>query len=482
MSRPPLKLELLKWKLVVEITASVVYNIEMKDKRLLRMGTEKLLSLILSFSLPSIISMTAIALYNVVDTIFVGKLGTGAIAGLTLIMPLQMLVLAFGLLIGVGAVSYISRSLGAQQYDQANRIFSSSLFLGLVLGVVITLLGTSQLKPLLEFIGKNSQVIPQAYDYGYIIILGVPIITFNLILSQCARAEGNPNIAMYSQLSGTILNIGLDPIFIFTLKMGIRGAALATVIANTIALAIIIAYFVGPKSQLKFKTRFLLPTAKILEELGKAGIPSFTRHVAASLVAALANALLAGYGAFALAIMGINNRFIMIFFMPIIGTAQGYMPIAGYNYGAKKLERVKKAFWTTIKMVSIICIVGWFLVQIFPGFFVSIFSKDPEVITRGISSLRIINAFLPLIGFQVIGSSTYQAMGRGLAGFILSISRQVLVFLPVVVIFQALFGLTGIFMAFPAADLGATLITALWLRHTFKQFDSTRRLAARGKE
>jgi putative MATE family efflux protein len=446
----------------------------MKDNRLLRMGTEKLLPLILSFSLPSIVSMTAIALYNVVDTIFVGKLGTGAIAGLTLIMPLQILVLAFGLLIGVGAVSYISRSLGAQEYDRANHIFSSSLFLGLVLGIVITLLGISQLKPLLEFIGKNSRVIPQAYEYGYIIVLGIPVMMFNLILSQCARAEGNPNIAMYSHLAGTILNIGLDPVFIFTLKMGIRGAALATVIANTVTLAVIIAYFAGPKSQLKFKTRFLVPTAKILEELGKAGIPSFTRHVAASLVATLTNSLLAGYGAFALAIMGINNRFIMIFFMPIVGTAQGYMPIAGYNYGAEKRERVKKAFWTTIKMVSIICILGWVLVQLFPGFFIGIFSKDPQVITRGISSLRIINAFLPLIGFQVIGSTTYQAMGRGLAGFVLSISRQVLVFLPVMVIFQALFGLAGIFMAFPVADLGATLVTALWLRRTFKEFDSTR--------
>lgn len=442
----------------------------MKDKRLQRMGTEKLLPLIISFSLPSIISMSAMALYNVVDTIFVGRLGTGAIAGLTLIMPLQMVVLAFGLLIGVGAMSYISRSMGAQQYDHADRIFSSSIFLGLALSTVITLLGISQLKPLLEFIGKNSQVIPQAYDYGFIIVLGIPIMMFNLILSQCARAEGNPNIAMYSQLTGTLLNIGLDPIFIFTLKMGIQGAALATVIANTIALVIILAYFVGPKSHLTFKAGLLFPTVKILQELGKAGIPSFTRHIAASIVATLTNSLLAGYGAFALAIMGINNRLIMIFFMPMVGTAQGYMPIASYNFGARNLARVKEAFWATFKMLSVICTVGWLLIQIYPGFFVKIFSKDLEVITQGISSLRIINAFLPLVGFQIIGSTTYQAIGRGLAGFILSISRQVLVFLPVMLVFQALFGLTGIFLAFPAADLGASLVTALWLHHTFKEF------------
>jgi Na+-driven multidrug efflux pump len=168
--------------------------------------------------------------------------------------------------------------------------------------------------------------------------------------------------------------------------------------------------------------------------------------------------------------MGINNRLIMIFFMPMIGTAQGYMPIASYNFGARNLARVKEAFWATFKMLSVICMLGWLLIQIYPGFFVNIFSKDPEVINQGIPSLRIINAFLPLVGFQIIGATTYQAIGRGLAGFILSIARQVLVFLPVVLIFQVLFGLTGIFLAFPAADIGSSLVTALWLRHTFKEF------------
>lgn len=435
------------------------------------MGTQKMLPLIISFSLPSIISMTAMALYNVVDTIFVGRLGTEAIAGLTLIMPLQMFVLAFGLLIGVGAMSYISRSLGAREYERANHVFSSVVFLGLIVSALITLLGLSQLKPLLEIIGKNSQAIPQAYDYGFIIVFGIPVMTFNLILSQCARAEGNPNIAMNSQLAGTLLNIVLDPIFIFTLKMGIKGAAAATVIANVIALIIILVYFIGPKSHLKFKVKQIQPTREIIQEVGKAGIPSFTRHIAASFVATLTNTLLAGYGAFALAIMGINNRLVMIFFMPIIGTGQGFMPIAGYNYGAKNLVRVKEAFWTTIKLVTVFCTLGWLLIQVHPEFFVKIFSKDPQVISQGIESLRMINAFLPLVGFQIIGATTYQAIGKGLAGFILSIARQVLVFLPVVLILKVLFGLNGIFLTFPAADAGASLVTALWLRHTFKAFN-----------
>jgi Na+-driven multidrug efflux pump len=161
----------------------------------------------------------------------------------------------------------------------------------------------------------------------------------------------------------------------------------------------------------------------------------------------------------------------MIFFMPMIGTAQGYMPIAGFNYGAGKLDRVKKAFWTATLLVTAICSVGWILIQIFPGFFIRIFCDDLQVITQGIPSLRIINLFLPLVGFQIIGPTTYQAMGKGLAGFILSIARQVLVFLPVLVVFHVLFGLNGIFLAFPAADIGASLATALWLRYTFKQFD-----------
>ncbi len=437
------------------------------------MGTQKMLPLIISFSLPSIISMTAIALYNVVDTIFVGRLGTEAIAGLTLILPLQMFVLAFGLLIGVGAMSYISRSLGAKEYERANHVFSSAVFLGLIVGVFITLLGFSQLKPLLDVIGRNSGAIPQAYDYGFIIVFGIPVMVFNLILSQCARAEGNPNIAMTSQLTGTFLNIALDPIFIFTLKMGIKGAALATVLANTIALIVILVYFTGPKSHLKFKLKLVLPTKKILQELAKSGIPSFTRHIAASFVITLTNSFLAVYGAFALAIMGINSRLMMLFFMPIIGTGQGFMPIAGFNYGARNLTRVKEAFWTTFKIVTVFCTLGWILIQVFPGFFIKIFSRDPLVISQGIPALRMILAFLPLVGFQIIGAVTYQAIGRGLAGFVLSIARQVLVFLPVVLVFKALFGLKGIFLTYPAADLGATLVTAFWLRHTFKKFSAS---------
>ena len=189
-----------------------------KSKRLQRMSTEKMLSLIVKFSLPSIISMTSLALYNIVDTIFVGRLGTKAIAGLTLILPLQMLVLAFGLLIGVGAASFISRNLGAQQHEASNHIFSSANFLGLATSALITLPGIILLRPVLELIGKNSRAIPQAYDYGFVLVLGVPLMMFNIILTQLARAEGNPNIAMISQLAGTMLNIALDPLFIFALQ------------------------------------------------------------------------------------------------------------------------------------------------------------------------------------------------------------------------------------------------------------------------
>ena len=408
--------------------------------RLHRMGTEKMLPLILSFSLPSIVSMTAIALYNVVDTIFVGRLGTNAIAGLTLILPLQMSILGCGLLIGIGAASFISRNFGAKNYDQANHIFSSAVFIGAIFGCVIILLGFIFLKPLLSFIGRQSNAIPQAYDYGFILLFGIPFSIFNMILTQCARAEGNPNIAMYSQLTGTIINIALDPIFIFSFKMGIKGAALATVIANFSALLIIILYFISSKSNLKFKLNLILPTKQILIEIGKAGTPSFSRHLAASFVAMLTNGLLAIYGTVALAIMGINNRFIMIFFMPMIGAAQGFMPIAGYNFGAKNLQRVKQAFWKATFLVSAFCSTGWLLIQMFPEFCVRIFTNDLELISLGTPTLRIINAILPIIGFQIIGASMYQAIGNGTAGFILSIARRALLFLPILIILKIVFG------------------------------------------
>lgn len=439
-------------------------------ERVRRMGSKKMLPLIIEFSLPTIISMTAMALYNVVDTIYIGRLGTNSIAGLTLVMPLQMFLLAFGLLIGTGATSYISRSLGAKQYDEAHRTFSSSIFMGIVTGSILCLVSFLYLEPLLIFIGSNSEAIPQAFEYGYVIIFGVPIFLFNMILTQIARAEGNPKIAMISQLLGTFLNIVLDPIFIFTLKLGIKGAALATVLSNLIAFFVIAGYFIGPKSHLKFSINSILPSKNMLVEVGKSGVPSFTRHIAASFVAILTNSFLATYGSFALAIMGINNRFIMMFFMPMIGTAQGFLPIAGFNYGAKNFVRVKEAFWKATMMVSVFCLSGWLLVQLFPETCIRVFSSDPEVIAQGKDSLRLINLLLPLVGFQIIGATLYQAIGNGLAGFVLSIARQVIVFLPVVIIFRILFGLKGIFLSIPAADLIAGLITVLWLNFTFRQF------------
>ncbi len=442
-----------------------------QQRRLGRMGSENMLSLIVRFSLPSIISMTAQALYNIVDTIFVGRLGTEAIAGLTLIIPLQMFVLGFGLLIGTGASSYISRSLGAREYRQANQVFSGSIFLGVIVSAFLLVLGVMYLDPLLAVLGRNSTAITQAKEYGLTIMYGVPIFVFNMILTQCARAEGNPNIAMTSQLAGAILNCVLDPIFIFTLKMGIEGAAQATIISSAIALFIISRYFVKPTSHLKLEIRLWLPTKNILVGIGKAGLPSFTRHFAASFVAALTNRLLAGYGAFALAIMGINNRFVMMFFMPMIGTSVGFLPIAGYNFGAKNIARVKEAFWKATMLVSLFCSAGWLLIFLFPEFCIKIFSDDPQVIEQGKRSLLLINAFLPLVGFQIIGATLYQAMGKGWAGFVLSIARQVIFFLPVVIIFKFLFGLNGIFLSVPTADVAAGIITAVWLRFTFQQLD-----------
>lgn len=435
------------------------------------MSTEKMMPLILSFSLPSIISMSAMAMYNIVDTIFVGRLGTEAIAGLTLMMPLNMFLLAFGLLIGIGTSSYISRSLGAKEYEQAHHIFSSVIFMGVVVGISIMSLGFFFLKDILDFLGRNSNAIPQAFEYGYTLIFTVPLVILTITLNQSARAEGNPNISMIAMLVGTGVNIILDPIFIFGLNMGIKGAAMATNIANVVSFLIIVSYFLSPKCHLKFKFNLIKPTKLILIELGKAGLPSFTQHIAASFVFGLTNSLLASYGAFALAIMGINNRLIMIFFMPMIGTGQGFMPIAGYNFGAKNIARVKEAFWKATLLVTGICTFGWILIQLFPDLFIKIFSSDAEVVARGRESLKIINLMLPLVGFQIIGANLYQAMGDGLAGFILSIARQVLIFLPLVILFQALFGLTGIFLTIPAADLIAGLITFFWLRYTFKQFE-----------
>ncbi|MFZ5517487.1 MAG: MATE family efflux transporter [Candidatus Zhuqueibacterota bacterium] len=440
----------------------------MQEKRLERMSSEKMMPLILSFSLPSIVSMSAMAMYNIVDTIFVGLLGTEAIAGLTLMIPLNMLLLAFSLLIGVGATSYISRALGAKQYEQAHHIFSSVTFAASLVGLILMGLALVFLRDILEFIGRNSPAIKQAYDFGFVLSFSIPVVMLTITLNQCARAEGNPNISMTSLLVGTAVNIILDPIFIFGLNWGIKGAALATDIANVISLVIVLSYFIGPKSHLQFRLRLIKPTGLILKELGKAGLPSFTSHIAASFVIALTNSMLAGYGAFALAIMGINNRLIMLFFMPMIGTGQGFMPIAGYNYGAKNFERVKEAFWKAVILVTGICTFGWILIQLFPELFIRVFSTDPIVIEQGRSSLHIINLMLPLVGFQIIGATLYQAMGEGLAGFILSITRQVLVFLPLVIVFRALFGLKGIFFAIPTADLLAGLIIFFWLRSTFK--------------
>ncbi len=434
-----------------------------------RLGTQNIGKLLFKLSMPSILGMLAITIYNLADTIFVGRgVGTLGIAGVSVSLPFLMTVTNFGLAIGIGGASIISRALGAKNMAKATEVLNNLFKLVLVLNIVLILLAYIFIEPLLVLFGANSEILPYAKEYSSYALIGSFFMNIINLNANIIRAEGNAKFVMFVQTFAAVLNLIIDPIFIFELNMGIKGAAIATSLSQALGAIMSIWYFYRAKARvLSMKgLSFLAPLNKVyVKETFAIGASSFARHIANSLMnIVLFNLLIQYSGSTAVAAFGVIFRLLMFTFMPLFGINQGFMPIAGYNYGAGSLKRVLTSIRVANLTATLVSILSFVVMVVFAKQLMSIFSTDQELIDIGTHAIRIVVIAFPVIGFQIIGSGLYQALGKARGAIVLALARQVLFLIPFVILFPLAWDITGIWAAFPAADFfaaGLTLVMVL---------------------
>ena len=437
----------------------------------LELGTEKIGKLLMKYAGPAIIAMTASSLYNMIDSIFIGHgVGPLAISGLAVTFPLMNLSAAFGSLVGVGASTIMSVLLGQKNYEVANKVLGNVVVLNMIIGLVFMSAALAFLDPILYFFGASENTIGYAREYMQVILYGNVVTHLYLGLNNLLRASGNPKMAMLLTIMTVILNAVLAPIFIFWIGMGIRGAALATVIAQLAALVIIIRYFSNQDRLLHFRKGIFRMDVRIARDSLSIGLAPFLMNSAACLVTLFINQQLKSYsGDLAIGAYGIVNRISFLFIMINMGLNQGMQPIAGYNYGARKYSRVKEVYGKTVKYATVVALIGFIVSIAVPHAAVSVFTSDDELIELAAKGLVLINLMLPLVGFQMVTSNLFQCLGMINKSIILSMSRQLLFLLPLLYIMPMFLGAKGVWISFPIADFLASLVTFIMLLGLMKK-------------
>lgn len=431
-----------------------------------QLGEEKISKLLVKFSIPAIIGMLVNALYNVVDRIYIGHgVGSLGIGGTTVAFPIMLIMMAFSMLIGVGANSLVSIRLGQNRKEEAQGIFNNALVLLILLSVVLSVILFISLEPFLKLVGTSNEILPYAKDYLQIILIGGVFQSVGMGMNNFIRSEGNPKIAMLTMLIGALTNTILDPIFIFVFKWGMKGAALATIISQAISAIWVIAYFLKGKSLLKFKSEYLKLKAVYVWNIFALGTAPFAMQLAASVLNFIMNRNLGIYGGdIAVSGMGIVNSITTLMIMPIFGINQGVQPIIGYNYGAEKYDRVKQAYKLAVLFATSIVLFGWIITRLFPEQLVYLFNNDePDLISFAVSAIRRNLIFLPVVGFQIVSSNYFQAAGKPNHSAFLGLSRQVIILIPALIILPKFFGLDGIISAAPLADITSSILTAIFI-------------------
>jgi len=436
-------------------------------KRTELLGTMPVGRLLVRLSGPAILGMMVNSLYNLVDTIFIGQgPGTLALAALAVCFPIQMFILAVAQTVGIGSASIISRALGAGDRARAERVAGGSFATAAFLAMVIAALGLAFLDPLLRVFGATDAVIPYARRYLTVILPGGLLFAVAVSSHNLIRSEGNARTAMISMMVGAGTNIALDPVFIFGLGLGIQGAAIATIIGQAASFVYVITHFGRGKSHVRIRARFLRPQPGLALESMKIGSASFARVVAGSLMSIALNNSVTAYGSdMHLGLVGVMQRLMIFMLMPIFGLVQGLQPIVGYNYGGRDYCRLRRALLLGIGAATAYMTLWFGAVQLFPGQLLSIFSSDSQLISEGTRIMRILMAVIPVIGFQIVAASVFQALGRAGPALLLALARRVFFLVPLILLLPLLWGLTGIWVAYPVADVLATVLTgALFFR------------------
>ena len=436
------------------------------------LGTESIGKLLMQYAVPAIIAMTASSLYNMVDSIFIGHgVGTMAISGLALTFPLMNLAAAFGSLVGVGASTLISVKLGQRDYDTAQRVLGNVFVLNMVLGVAFTIIVMLFLDPILYFFGGSDQTVGYARDYMQIILLGNAVTHLYLGLNAVLRSSGHPQKAMYATIATVVINTILDPVFIYGFGWGIRGAAVATIVAQVISLTWQFKLFSNKDELLHFHRGIFRLKRKIVFDSLAIGMSPFLMNLAACFIVIIINQGLKKYGGdLAIGAFGIVNRLVFIVVMIVMGLNQGMQPIAGYNFGAKLYRRVNQVLRLTIISATAVTPFGFLVGMLVPDLVVGIFTSDAELTELSVTGLRITVMFFPIIGFQMVTSNFFQSIGMAGKAIFLSLTRQMLILLPCLLVLPQFFGVAGVWYSMPVSDLLASLIALVMLVCQFRKF------------
>lgn len=395
---------------------------------------------LLNLAIPTIVATLISAIYNLVDTLFVGGLNnTAAMGAVSVAFPLFMIIAALGQMVGAGSASYISRCLGQKNKEQAEKTASSALFVSIILAIVNTVTILMFLEPILSVMGATDSIMVEALNYSRWLVAGSIFTIINMTLNNVVRAEGNSKFSMNALIIGAVLNIILDPIFMFVLNMGVKGAAVATVLGQAVSTVYLLQYYIKGKSLVKIKREYISRDKKVYEEIFKIGIPIFLMQFLASIAFSIQNSSASVYGDSAVAAIGIALRIYIIPIFVIIGFIQGFQPFVAYNYGSKNYDRVVKAIKVSIIWLTSFATVFFAIFQLKADIFVKLFTKDPEVLSLAINNVKALTLFMPFLGVIMVYTALFQSLGKGKQAFVLSVGRQGLFFIPALLILPTYF-------------------------------------------
>ena len=424
------------------------------------LGSTSIPKALLAMGIPTMVGMLVNAFYNLVDAYFVGGLGESQMGAISVVYPLGQVVVGLGLLFGNGAASYISRLLGRGDKENADKVASTALYSSVSVGAVIIIISMVFLHPILKLLGATDSILPYAATYAGIYIVSCIFNVFNVTMNNIVTSEGAAKTTMCALLTGAVLNIALDPLFIYVFDLGVAGAAIATAISQVVSTCVYLTYIFRKKSVFHFRVKDCTYTKETMSEIFKIGIPTLVFQILTSVSISLINNAAGDYGDSAIAGMGVVTRLISMGSLSVFGFIKGFQPIAGYSYGAKKFDRLREAIKTSILWSTAFCVIFGVILVLFPTSIVSQFTKgDAEMIRIGAASLRANGISIMLFGFYTVYSSLFLALGKGREGFILGACRQGICFIPVILLLPMVWGLNGIMYAQPIADVLSAVIT-----------------------
>jgi len=435
------------------------------------LGTLPISKLLIQQAIPASIGILVMSLNILIDTIFVGRwIGSNAIAAINVVLPVSFFIAALGMSIGVGGASIISRSLGEKNLLKAAHTFANQITLTLLITVLVVLLGLLFVDSILPVFGGKGALFSYAKTYYLIVMYGVPVLAFCMMANNSIRAEGKPKIAMYAMLLPSVSNLTLDYLFINVFDWGMMGAAWATTLSYGVCAAYILYFFLSDKSVLRPRLQAFVLQLDLVKEISSLGSVTLVRQAMVSITVLLVNNILFSFGGeSSITVYAILSRMLMFATFPIFGITQGFLPIAGYNYGAKNWQRVRKTINTSILYASVLATLVFVLIVFFSESIPQIFSDDLEVSQQTPQALRYVFMALPIIGIQLIGAAYFQAIGKAKPALFLTLSRQGLFFIPLLYVLTPDYGVMGVWISFPIADILSTLVTVFFLNKAIRK-------------